>query len=62
MSRVSTEKCIQGGCKFRQGPWCKTCGFRPEEAERREKIPLTLGEDGLLRKYLGIARQEAKDG
>jgi len=58
VSTVSTKKCIQGGCKIGQGPWCRTCGMNTKEAKRREKIPLTMGTDGLMRKYLGIKGTE----
>ena len=52
--------CIKLGCedwelRLLRGeacPDCDTCGFNAAEAERRKQIPLVLGEDGLLRKYI----------
>lgn len=41
------------GCGF---PQCSGCGFDRAEAERRRKLPLVRGRDGLRRKI--IKRQE----
>ena len=32
---------------------CSRCGFDRDEAERRRKIPFTIGADGLARKIIG---------
>lgn len=38
------------GCQFPED--CKGCGFDKAEAERRSRIPLTKGPDGLWRKVI----------
>lgn len=46
--------CLMGGCPFFTGYVnCLKCGFNRYEDTRRKKIPLTVGPDGLRRKYVG---------
>ena len=45
--------CIMGGCGEHKEGECLTCGFYRVEAERRKRIPLTMGPDGLKRKVVG---------
>lgn len=60
--KKTNKDCLRGGCErwyYNQtGPttvWiedCWRCGFNVLENERRQKIPLTLCEDGLRRKII----------
>lgn len=45
--------CIMAGCGKHKEDACLTCGFYRGEAERRKKIPLTMGPGGLRRKVVG---------
>ncbi len=44
--------CILHGCHTGAGPWCNRCGFNRQEDERRRQLPLVMGDDGILRKYV----------
>lgn len=61
MNHEKNGKCLIGGCEGWR--WsntrdnyelviCCRCAFNPKEAARREKIPMELCEDGLLRKII----------
>lgn len=52
--------CTMNGCGFGKGnmPRCRRCGFEEKEAERRMVLPLIKGEDGLMRKHVGISSDE----
>lgn len=52
--------CTMNGCGFGKGnmPRCLRCGFEEKEAERRKALPLIKGEDGLMRKHVGISSDE----
>lgn len=60
--REKATKCIRGeyvSCGENDGGRrCKSCGWSREEQERRRGIPLTRGENGLLRKEVGIGTEE----
>lgn len=45
-------------CGSGKGYSCRKCGFNQAEALRRDKVSLTLGPDGLRRKYLGDERED----
>ena len=54
-------RCLTGGCvdwdrvkdkTAFEGVYCPACGLYPEEARRRQEIPLTRGPDGLRRKVI----------
>lgn len=48
------QNCTMGVCaRFAGYANCVRCGFNVLEAERRHKLPLIEGEDGLCRKYVG---------
>jgi hypothetical protein len=49
----------ENGCRWPGG--CATCGFDAAEAARRRAIPLTLGPDGLWRKYVGREREDTDE-
>ena len=53
------EYCILQGCTDGQGPWCIRCGHNKYENERRRRLPLVTGEDGLSRKYVGVEKEAA---
>lgn len=44
------KNCLRGGCD--SVGKCSRCGFDREEYERRKKLPLVLGPDGLRRKII----------
>ena len=46
----SKPNCLMGSCTM--GGDCERCGFDRKEDERRKKLPLTLCEDGLMRKII----------
>ena len=51
---AAIEHCIHGGAACNSPESCNTkCGFNFKENERRKKLPLVKGEDGLWRKYVG---------
>ena len=60
------NSCIAHGCEdwenklIRGDPCydCETCGFNFAEAERRKKIPLAMGGDGLRKKFLSTEVEE----
>lgn len=51
------DKCLRGGCERwfnankqnRKLAECERCGWDKEENERRRKLPLVVGKDGLRR-------------
>ena len=46
--------CTYHAADYRNGITdCSRCGFDRDEAERRRKIPFTIGADGLARKIIG---------
>lgn len=59
IEKFYADQCLLACCRHGGGPWCKHCGWNVKEVERREAIPLTLGEDGLRRKYLGLTVEES---
>ena len=44
------ENCLKNGCFWPSN--CSRCGFDKAENERRKKLPLVLGRDGLRRKII----------
>lgn len=46
------QRCFIGGCANETSKMCKSCGWWPEEAKRREEIPVTSGKDGVYRKVI----------
>ena len=56
--RIRAEAdCLIGGCPLFVGYFkCLKCGFNKYENDRRKKIPLTEGPDGLRRKYVRKGR------
>lgn len=49
---VKYENCNMAGCSAGEGPWCARCGFNKREDERRKKLPLVEGTDGICRKLI----------
>lgn len=45
------ENCLRNGCQdgYVNAEYCKYCGFDKDEHERRLKLPLVKGADGLRR-------------
>ena len=56
---VDDKSCTQGGCGITTRD-CTGCGFNEAEAERRKKIPLKVGADGL--RYKNIREEVKSDG
>lgn len=52
--------CVMGGCKAANANQtvCRRCGFERQEEKRRKALPLIKGEDGLMRKHVGISSDE----
>ena len=51
---MPTPICLKNGCPEAKGhpEICLRCGFEEREHERRLRLPLTKGEDGLRRIYI----------
>ena len=53
--KIRVPGCLAGSCTaFTNMEDCKRCGFNRDEDARRKTIPLTMGPDGLRRKYVGV--------
>lgn len=59
MNNEPSYICVMGGCKEgKTTRQCRHCGFELQEEKRRKALPLIKGEDGLLRKHVGISSDE----